>query len=1042
MGNFLVYKSSAGSGKTYTLMVEYLKLVLAYPPNYSRILAITFTNKAANEIKQRILENLKTIADHTPESIPEKSKKLIERIANETGLSESVIFENARVVITSILHNYSDFAVSTIDSFMHSIIKSFAFDLKLSLNFEVELDIPSLINTAVDELISKVGKDDELTTLLQNYVINRAENEENWDITNDLRYYGSALFKERMSGLINILETTNLSEKDYRMICDVHKSLKEEIKATGTKAVDLIYEAGLELSDFRNKSTGIGFYFDKISRGESPNITSTVRSAYNDDNWLVKNSDKSHLLEPVKESLKECGLAIEKLVLECRYMNIIKENFHSTLLLKRISEELNNIRQQRNLIPITDFNKLIGDIVKEQPVPFIYLRVGEKYRHFMIDEFQDTSILQWQNLLPLIENSLGEARLNLIVGDGKQAIYRFKNGDAEQFVNLPSIGNPSGNSVLYQRESLLKSHYTEKHLNTNYRSRVEIVEFNNKFFEFAAPEFIPENSTFYKDVAQEVNPSNTGGLVSFSFINPDNTLNTILELVKNVSADGYSYGDIAILTRVNKDASRVAEALQMENIKVVSSESLLLCSSPEINFLVNWIAFISNPDDLISIQGILEYLYLINPEAARNYKGKPDKSILYLELSECGFVIDPNIFDNLSLYDTAVYLVETFKLNSTAPVYIRFFLDVIINFMQKDRTGLDIDFIEYWKEKNSEFSISASQEKDAIQLLTVHKSKGLDFPVVIYAYPDPHNNHADLTWDIVNFEHEGKSGSVTKVELPLVFKYNKALEGTPLQASYDQEKAKEKVDRFNLYYVAMTRASERLYVILNENAELDGESKYLCQLAAKYLEKSSGVITIGNGDRVAGNYKNFNAFEVGVHENQISDLNYKSGNWKNKITLAQRAPESWTKEISDKSDYGTAIHLILSKLNDINEIKDIINSPVISGLTEEATGKIRQSLVNLMNLEVVDIIFSGGKVIKEQEIISGDGKVYRPDRVVLKEDQTFVVDYKTGLASEKHVIQLNSYMKLLKQMGYPQPLGYLLYLGENNYFQKVELIDF
>jgi ATP-dependent exoDNAse (exonuclease V) beta subunit len=1040
MANFIVYKSSAGSGKTYTLMIEYLSLALMYPNAYSRILAITFTNKAANEIKQRILESLEKLALQDPENIDVKSKQLLSKLTENTGLTKEIVIENSSKVLTAILHNYSDFAVSTIDSFMHKVIRSFAFDLKLSMNFDVELDTTSLLNAAVDELISKVGKDDTLTDLLKNYVIQKAENDENWDISDDLKKSASSLFKEKMAGLIPELSKKPFSKEDYDKICALIKLKKAECKSEGVRAIDLINRAGIDPYEFKNVKNGIGSFFLKVSKGEIPTISKTIKSAYTEDVWFPKNSSGYIKIEPVKQGLKEAASIIESLFCEMKFLDLIKKNFHSTLLLKKINDELDTLRQQRNIVSISDFNNLIGNVVKDQPVPFIYLRVGEKFRHFMIDEFQDTSGLQWENLLPLIENSLGDSKLNMIVGDGKQAIYRFKNGDAEQFVNLPALKNATNNQLKKEREQLIKSHYSERFLDTNYRSRKEIVEFNNEFFKFAAPLFIPAHESFYKDVIQKNLPNNEGGLVQFDFTSKDNVVNKVIELVGLARYDGYAFGDIAILCRANKDAIKIAEALQLKGIKVVSSESLLLTASAEINFLINWIGVISNPDDKVSLQGIIEYLKSVYSDTLTDIiNRKPDKDYLYSLLNKINIDLKLHSFNNLSFYDSIELLIRKFHLIKSAPVYLHFFLDVVLDFSHKESSGAT-GFIEYWNAKSSNLSISVSKDKDAVQLLTVHKSKGLDFPVVIYAFPDPRNNHNDLTWNSVKVSLHNDPDHDEVLEMPMVYNYGSELEGTPLEGDYLNEKCKMCLDKFNLYYVAFTRASERLYVVLEENSKKEDSPKKLSDLVSLYIKKNEGSIKFGDGRQVIGKYKIDN--NVGNKDIDTSiDLSYESGDWHQKITLAKRSPDEWSKDVINQTDYGMVVHKILSEIETLDQIEDAANYIFNSEMriNEETKNRVIQTLHKIStSVEMVDL-FKGTKIIREQEIITPGNEVYRPDRVVVNKDKTVVIDFKTGIPTNNHMKQLLQYLELIKKMEYKNPLGYILYLGENMQIVKVEL---
>lgn len=1027
-------------------MLGYLSLALKYTNTYPHILAITFTNKAANEIKQRILDTLHEIALSVPGQIKGKTKDIVKDLCQNTGLDEANIITNAGTVLSSVLHHYSDFAVSTIDSFMHRIIRSFAFDLKLSLSFEVELDTESLINTAVDELISKTGKDTELTDILKNYVVRQAENDENWDIRDDLRKTAAALFKEKMLGLIPALEKRSFTGEDFKKIHTSCSLMKNEIKAQGKSALALISSLGFSPEDFAYGVNGVCSFFRKAADGIYAEYGERVRNAVELNIWFKKGSQLYNNLAGNEDKLTSVILKVCEIQEELRFFEIIRNNFHATLLMKKISDELEFIRKQRNIVPISDFNTLISNVVREQPVPFIYLRAGEKFRHFMIDEFQDTSEMQWENFLPLIENSLSDSKLSMIVGDGKQAIYRFKNGDAEQFVKLPALRNSHLYPYLKGRENLLRSQYQAENLSRNYRSRKEIVTFNNDFFLFAAPVFVPEYAHYYpkNEVEQSFKENNEGGMVNIDFVSAENIIPRILDLVNKIVHEGYKYGDIAILTRVNKDAINIASQLQNAGIRVVSSESLLLSSSAEVNFLLHWIRLIANHDDRTAIQGIIQYLVQYKKGCSLIEKTiLPDWNYLNALLNELSIEIEPASFDNLSFYDTVEYLIRKFDLYISNPLYIRFFLDEILKFMQRKSSGAT-GFLEHWEQNSEKLSVSVPKSKEAVQILTVHKSKGLDFPVVIYAYPDQKKDIYDLTWSNLkvklpfNDNHE-------ELDIPLVFRYSPEHKGTPLEEEFLLEKAKMNLDKFNLYYVAFTRASERLYLVLEEVTKPLSNPAKLNELVKYYIDQKNKPLLSGNGKKITGWYSD----EMDNESSVSSGINtiYETADWRKKLIISKRSPSDWglsgdeadsnnglrpdEKKMS-RIEYGKLVHSILSQALSIEGLITAIERAL--NVAESEDGELKSQLLavadKIARLPETHWLFGEGTVLCENEIITTGGKTYRPDRVILADKITYIVDFKTGMPDEKHEEQLLLYMDLIRKMGYPDPNGYLIYLGD------------
>lgn len=1026
-------------------MTEYLSLALKQTGAYGRILAITFTNKAANEIKQRILETLQRLSLMTTSHIPEKDTGLVETLKKNTGLSEEQLFINADKVLTSILHHYSDFAISTIDAFMHRIIRSFAFDFKLSVNFEVETEPQKLLDTAVDELISKVGSNQELTDILVKYAIGKAEEEDNWDLSGDLKKKAGALLKEKMAGLMEVLKDRQLTEQDLTAVTGICQTSLSALKNEGERIIALIHKAGFEPTDLKQGMKGIAKLYVLAAAGEVCDLNTYMHAAINESDWVAKKSPLESVVSSLEAELVKSARKIIELNRELRLYSLVIKNFHTTLLIRRIHEELQTIRIQRNIIPISDFNALIHNLIRETTVPFIYERTGEKYHHYMIDEFQDTSEMQWQNLLPLFENSLASGYKNMIVGDGKQAIYRFKNGNALQFVQLPKLTGSDADVNIRLREQHLHNSYFANTLKINYRSRKEIVDFNNAFFTYAAPLFISEHQDFYLDVHQDCKEDNTGGMVTVLITERAQITANIVQTIRQATADGYAPGDIAILCRRNADAVTVAEALQKEGIGVVSSESLLLCNAREVNFLINWVGFIANQDDKIYLQAIITYLLTKYNSALSEYQilRKPDKAFLAELFDKLHVDINTAYLTQMSFYDCIELIAREFKLYDENPVYIRTLMDKILDFTRKDSSGAT-GFITHWEENRKKWSVSLPVQKEAVQILTVHKSKGLDFPVVIFAYPDLRSNRSDMTWSNINLRDD--------LTLPLIYDYSEALKDTVLESDYKIEKSLSDLDKFNLYYVALTRASERLYILV-EPAKQDDKKKTIEKLDGLidgFVASRGGTLVYGTGNKVKGKYKE--TISTNEPESAIDITLLQTDNWRKKLLLAGRSQADWSRLLqsvaitpsafdNDKILHGNLVHSVLSKTNTLRDIPGAVDEALQEFNIEDLA--IKEKLLQIMEVVTampgVDKFFGDGVIMKETEIIDQAGNIYRPDRVVLKKDVTYVIDYKTGMQSEKHINQLAAYLRLIHDMGYTNPRGYLLYIGDKPQIQQVHL---
>ncbi|MCD4679004.1 MAG: UvrD-helicase domain-containing protein, partial [Bacteroidales bacterium] len=464
--NFTVYRSSAGSGKTYTLVKEYLKIILVEPAKFRNILAITFTIKAANEMKDRILENLHELSEYSIKSNSRKIKGLLDSLVVETGLTQEEIITTSRNALSLILHNYSDFSISTIDSFVHRVIRSFALDLDLSMNFEVEMDTDELISKCIDLLLDKTGNDKELTKVLLNYIKYKSLEDRSLDIDYDLNKFANTLNKEVVQNYLE--DFRKLKPEDFENVTkktrDFIRQFETYISNIASKACKSISNKEISPSSFFQARSGIAVYFKRLSENNfdklqpNKNVTKTIE----EDKWTsakTTQEDKLNIEDIKGELISAYGNIKGRMDSDfSRYetYKLLNRNIYLLAVLNLIEKVIDEFKKQNNLILISEFNKKISEIVFSEPVPFIYERLGERYKHFFIDEFQDTSVLQWMNLLPLLDNSLAEGNFNMVVGDGKQAIYRFRNGEIEQFVRLPKLVDKTNNPINLEREQSLK----------------------------------------------------------------------------------------------------------------------------------------------------------------------------------------------------------------------------------------------------------------------------------------------------------------------------------------------------------------------------------------------------------------------------------------------------------------------------------------------------------------------------------------------------------------------------------------------------------
>ncbi len=1109
MQNFHVYKSSAGSGKTYTLVREYLKIVLNDPGAVRHILAITFTNAAAAEMKERIIDGLGQIAalgetraqeeascagkEPPARSNPDtagannpampnepgkatdpgktanrkKGRALLTQIMEDrnkegfTPLHEGQLIRNAQLVLKKILHQYSDFSVSTIDSFVHRVIRTFAFDLRIPLHFEVSLDAEALLKQAVDLLINQVGSDKKLTALLVTYMVNQADDEQDVRIEQHITRLAKTLTDEESSRFIAQLKEVEM--QDFQQLAgELKKRVKEfeeKVAREAGAALELIRRNELPQEAFYQGKKGIYNYFMYLANGDvkdkiHPN--NYVLKTIEEDKWLSGkcNAEQEGRIMAIKGELIRYYERIRSLAEEGleTYLNrqAVLRSIFPLAVLNEVEKMLEEIKTEHILLHISDFNKRIAAIITEQPVPFIYERLGERYRHYMIDEFQDTSMLQWQNLLPLVENSLSSGHMSLVVGDGKQAIYRFRNGDVEQFANLPALTGELRKISKPEWEVTLQNNYQEISLDTNWRSAKEIIGFNNAFFQFARKQLPEEMQGIYKEVRQKARPDKEEGYVNIRFMEgqnkeelQENTLREITSIINHCREAGHPLQDITILCRANEEASMVARMLLSEHIPVISPDSLLLSYSPEVNFFLSIITLLNNPSDPVAGTEMVTFLqqsgYFTNPsslhecliEAGLSGKKATNTSSLLPALEKLmhanGIDFSFRVFEHQNIYDTCETILRHFFAGDTSPnPFVAYFTDAVYDFSGKHMLSY-ADFLEWWKENQHKYSIVIPEGTEAVRVMTVHKSKGLQFPVVIhpFAVQRPDKMTRKGLWT------EGVSASVP--ELPAVWlEMNKtALAGTPYEEEWKKEKEKTFLDMLNATYVAFTRSSEKLFILSGKEAKSykpDSVNGMLHDfLASKELwDDTEACYHFGTFGPSAGK-----AAPPEPETDYFRRLT--SEQWTRALRIrSHQAERSSLLEEADPLERGNLLHRAMEMIDSENEVGEVLGQMVANGeIDSSKQAEWEEKIGHILSDPLLRPCFAPGvKAKKEAGLFDEDGTFYRPDRVVFMENETIILDYKTGKAYHKHRQQMEGYARILQSMGYPMVKKLLVYLDK------------
>lgn len=1039
MNNFVTYNSSAGSGKTYTLVKEYLKIALETksPNQYKHILAVTFTNKAAAEMKERVIEALKALSSDEPlEGTPKflQLDLLLPKTEGGLGIDANEINLRSKRVLKSILHNYNDFGVSTIDKFTHKIIRTFAHDLQLPLNFDIELDDREVLGAAIDMLIAEVGNNEKLTKLLLEYTSKKAEEEESWHIERDLYAFAQNLLKE--GGELYLEKIRQLTIKDFDEIkvqlFAQTKEFEATVKQWGKDGLEFIEKKGVEKTSF-SASFFPNYWKDLATLKKFDVTATTLKIIAGEKNWYAAKVDDSQ--KQLIDSLQQEFIAqfqgsreyIDEFESSYRVNKLIIKNLYNLAVLNEIEKTVLAFKKENNVLSISDFNKRIATIVESEPIPFIYERLGEKYNHYLIDEFQDTSIIQWHNLIPLVDNSLSTGKFNMVVGDAKQAIYRFRGGEVEQIINLPEIFKHNNNPLLLEREDALRRNHKVETLNKNFRSRAEVVHFNNEFFQSVSGNLSEKYQTLYANLEQEYDPKNNGGGVDILFLEEpdkelyrDSVLNNIINTINTVCKDGFKLSDVAILTLSNKDGSEIATHLLENDISVISSESLLLNNSDEVVFILNLFRFISEPKYKNTHVQILNYLTnnVYKDDLFAVFETYKDNTInAYLKTK--GVEIDYQKVSNYSLYEMAEYLVVAFGFEQKVDVYIQFLLDKIQEYAARNDNSI-INFIEWWEAKSEKFSIVIPEGIDAVRVMSIHKSKGLEFPVVIY----PFATTAVKTSEKFFWTNETNIDALKSAIIPI----NQSLLKTNFASVYEAELDKSRLDLVNVLYVALTRPKDRLYVI-SQTTKKPSTNGSVIDYLMSYCSANADNKVGDNQYQFGGFANNEVAPSTAQQDVRLEEVAYN--NWREKIKISYQAPLAWETENPETiGEHGTIVHNILAQIKTIADVDAAIEMAIRKGLiTETESPTIKADIENLFKIDGVKDLFTDFDELKnERSILLANGETYQPDRVVVKNGKTYLIDYKTGEQSPAHEIQLANYKSLLAQMGYQNIVPYVLYI--------------
>ena len=1048
MNELKVYKASAGSGKTFTLAVEYIKHLIRNPYAYRNILAVTFTNKATTEMKERILGQLYGIHISSPDSIP-----YLNKLMEELQMPEEEIRVKAGKALDLMIHDYSRFRVETIDSFFQSVMRNLARELELGANLNIELDNITALDEAVDSMIEKLDRKSPVLYWLLDYIEERISNDKQWKVAKEIKSFGRNIFNEEYIEKGQALRKT-LEDKDC--IKNYRKTLKaisdealEQLKGFGDQFFGLLEEYGLSVDDLNRKKTGIASYFTKLMRGETGDdihnatVDKHLESA---ENWATqKSTNRLAVIElaekeliPLLETAEDFRSKNNRIINSCR---LSLTHVNNIRLLNNLDEEVRQLNQEKNRFLLADTNALLHNIVREGDPSFVFEKIGTHIRHVMIDEFQDTSRMQWGNFKLLLLEGLSQGADSLIVGDVKQSIYRWRGGD---WTILNGLKDKMGPFPI-----------REETLSTNRRSEANIVKFNNLIFPSACQILnerhkkeqgtdCDELQNAYKDVVQEICRKEDKGSVKLNFLSMKNekeytehTLQQMAEEVNLLVQQGVKVNDIAILIRKNVYVPGIASYFEKNTpYRVVSDEAFRLDASLAICMMMDAIRFLVSSENLIA-----------KAQLAASYQNEVlhrdiDLNTLLMgnldDYLPSAFLEEASTLRLMPLSELLEKLYAIFQLSTieAQDAYLFSFFDTVNEYLQKNSSELTA-FINHWEEKLCNKTIP-SGNIEGIRIMSIHKSKGLEFHTVFlpFCHWKMENEKPLYVWC------SPKEAPYDELQL-LPINYGTSMNESIYQEEYRKEKLQLWVDSLNMLYVALTRPRKNLVVWCR-----DGQKNTISELMASAIagkleaESKDEGITYQMGEvcpseeptkeKVEVNKLNIKPQSISVRMESIdTNIEFKQSN--RSASFIEGEDDGSGKYIRQ----GEIMHNLFAMVRTPKDVPSAIERLRMEGIIE--SGAHERQILKLTNWALkhpkVKEWFSGTwELYNECAILYRENGVLqtrRPDRVMMKDGEVIVVDFKFGKPYPEYEAQVREYMDLLKNMGYDHVRGYIWYVFYN-----------
>lgn len=1094
----LVYKASAGSGKTFTLAVEYIKLLILNPRAYRQILAVTFTNKATAEMKERILTQLYGIWKEDPASDAYLKRIKEDLCGKQPPFSDEELRRRAGMALQYMLHDYSRFRVETIDSFFQSVMRNLARELELSPNLNIELNNADVLSDAVDSMIEKLTPASPVLAWLLDYINERIADDKRWNVSGEVKSFGRNIFDEsyieRGEGLRLKLRSPEAIKLYRDVLREMETDALEQMKAFYDQFEGELEGHALMPEDLKGGSRGIGSYFRKLRDGRLADkdvMNATLQNCLEDaKNWTTKTSArKEDIIRLAENSLMPLLRDAEKFRPQrCRTINSCRlslQHLNKLQLLNHIDEEVRTLNREHNRFLLSDTNALLHKLVREGDSSFVFEKIGANIRNVMIDEFQDTSRMQWDNFRLLLLEGLSQGADSLIVGDVKQSIYRWRNGD---WGILNELGSRSPFPFPVRVETL----------KTNRRSETNVIRFNNRLFTAAVDylnnlhlEELKEEcfplKRAYADVAQESPKIESKGYVKVSFVEPDEeqnytekTLAALGEEVQRLLTEGVRLNDITILVRKNKNIPPIADYFDKTlHLPVVSDEAFRLDASLAVCMLIDAVRYLSNPEEKIARASLIANCRLLTAgklprkenfsrgeeNINRGEKYVPSENLTapadrhrlltanVTEALPAAFVSRRDELRLMPLYELLEELFTLFGMSAIEKqdAYLFSFFDAVTEYLQSNSSDLG-SFIRYWDETLRAKTIP-SGEMDGIRIFSIHKSKGLEFHTVLIPFCDwklENETHNQLVWCVAP---EAPYNAIDLVPV----NYSSTMAESVYRQDYLNERLQLWVDNLNLLYVAFTRAGKNLIVWSRQGQKgtmselLSASLPRISQAEEGSWDEETGIYESGavcpseaekphSAPDTNGEVRNKLAQKPAKLPVQMEsirhDIEFRQSNRSADFIAGVDESESSWRFINR----GRLLHTLFSAIETEADIDEAIDRLVFEGVIggAETEQEIRELTRKAFSLPQIKEWYSGSwQLFNECDIIwleNGELRNRRPDRVMMRNGEIVVVDFKFGKPNRKYNKQVQGYIELLARMGYDTGAisGYLWYVEEGN----------